>query len=333
MKIELLIQEMRRRAGLLEDQKDDKDHQKTLDKTGFWGKAGAGIMPLALSTGRILLPFRSRYVEQPHTWGGTWGGAIDSKEDPATAAKREFQEESNYYGNIKIIPLYVFEDSKSNFKYYNFLGLVPDEFDPQLNWETEDADWFTLDNLPSPIHFGLKGILNDPKSQKIIKHYSLSHEITEEFERINIDILLENMIFGSGWYNVTTGELFAQQGVGHADIIVDNPESFAIDPRTIPDDETWKEKIRDSIDNKDDTYYKMGWVRFLWGQETDETTGIGFSGLSNMLKKAWNQKLVHTLIQRFEPDEVYVDIAGEKYVGEVFNAKNIGGMKFWFERL
>ena len=48
---------------------------------------------LALDTGRILLPHRSQAVEQPGTWG-TWGGAIDGKEQPKTAALRELREEA-----------------------------------------------------------------------------------------------------------------------------------------------------------------------------------------------------------------------------------------------
>lgn len=36
---------------------------------GFWGKAGAGILPLCSETDRVLLAKRSAFVEEPGTWG------------------------------------------------------------------------------------------------------------------------------------------------------------------------------------------------------------------------------------------------------------------------
>lgn len=136
---------------------NDADHAETLSKTGFWGKQGAGSIVIARSTGNILLPHRSRSVQEPNTWG-VWGGAIDQDENPAEAAKRELQEEAGYSGTINIIPLSVFQ--KNNFKYYNFLAIVDDEFVPKLNGETQNYTWTTLDNLPKPLHFGLEWVLS-----------------------------------------------------------------------------------------------------------------------------------------------------------------------------
>lgn len=152
---------------------DDYEHGEALRDTGFWGRAGAGVLFMSRNTGRILFPFRSGQVEQPHTWG-TWGGAIDAGEHPAQAAAREAEEEAGY--NAKpddIIPLYVFVDPKgSGFKYYNFLVLVPSEFDPALNWETEDSIWTTFGKWPEPLHFGAKGLLNDKASYDTIEKYA-----------------------------------------------------------------------------------------------------------------------------------------------------------------
>ena len=99
---------------------NDMEHEKTLNKTGFWGKQGAGCIILAKDTGRILVPLRSMHVEQPNTWG-VWGGAINSDEDPKIAAKREVEEEAGYTGSAEIVPLVVFQ--KDAFKYYN-LSLI-----------------------------------------------------------------------------------------------------------------------------------------------------------------------------------------------------------------
>jgi 8-oxo-dGTP pyrophosphatase MutT (NUDIX family) len=152
----------------LKEAANDDIHRKTLKKTGFWGAQGAGALIYCTSTKRFLLAYRSADVEQPHTWG-TWGGAIDANEDPAQATKREVIEETGYKGKLKLVPLYVFK--KDTFRYSNFLALVDKEFTPRLDWETESSRWCTFEDFPTPLHFGLKALLNDPASQKVIHAY------------------------------------------------------------------------------------------------------------------------------------------------------------------
>lgn len=148
----------------------DSEHEKELEKTGFWGKAGAGCIILAKDTNRLLLPLRSSSVEQPNTWG-TWGGAIDGGKSPEAAVKQEVKEEAGYDGNVQLIHLNTFEH-ESGFKYFNFLALIEEEFTPKLNWETEDFKWLEYGEWPSPLHFGLQFILDDPKAVSIIKRYA-----------------------------------------------------------------------------------------------------------------------------------------------------------------
>jgi 8-oxo-dGTP pyrophosphatase MutT (NUDIX family) len=149
---------------------DDNEHSKMLAKTGFWGKRGAGCLFQALNSGRICIAHRSNYVEQPGTWG-TWGGAIDKDETPDQAVMREVEEEAGYNGKLKLIPLYVFKHS-SGFTYYNYLALVDKEFTPKLDWETQGYRWAVFGEWPTPMHPGLKLLLNDENSIKIIEKYS-----------------------------------------------------------------------------------------------------------------------------------------------------------------
>ena len=137
------------------------EYHTATSKTGrFWGGQGAGCMPLAEGSGRIMLTLRSQHVNEPNTWGIP-GGAIDEGEDPSTAARRELQEELGYNGPVRIIPGYVFE--AEDFRYHNFIGVVPDEFKASLDWESTDAQWFELDKLPSPLHFGVSAFLSNSK--------------------------------------------------------------------------------------------------------------------------------------------------------------------------
>jgi 8-oxo-dGTP pyrophosphatase MutT (NUDIX family) len=128
----------------------------------FWGTIGAGILPIARDTKRILLPYRSKDVNEPNTWG-VWGGKLDDMEtnDPKKAALTEFVEESGYNGEIELIDSYIFK--KSNFTYYNYIGVLEHEFEPILNWETESFKWASFNEMikMTPKHFGLESLLKN----------------------------------------------------------------------------------------------------------------------------------------------------------------------------
>lgn len=152
---------------LIEADSDDQQHALHSHVTGYWGKRGAGSIIVARDTGRVLLPLRSDAVMEPGTWG-TWGGAIDAGEDPAEAARREAREEAGATTIEKMIPLYVYRDGQK-FTYFNFLAVVPTEFKPQLNRETEEARWVKPGEWPSPLHPGLRRLLADRASLEKIK--------------------------------------------------------------------------------------------------------------------------------------------------------------------
>jgi 8-oxo-dGTP pyrophosphatase MutT (NUDIX family) len=137
----------------------------------FWGNIGAGVLPISKETKKILLSYRSKFVNEPNTWG-VWGGKLDDNENIESTVKREFIEETNYSKNIELISAYVFKTE--GFEYHNFIGIVEEEFTPILNWETEDYLWVSFDELLNiePKHFGLEKLLNDEYSINIIKKYT-----------------------------------------------------------------------------------------------------------------------------------------------------------------
>ena len=130
--------------------------QTNADPTHFWGKKGAGVLVYCSATRRFLLGRRSAKVNEPGTWG-LFGGAIDSQESTNRAAMRELEEEIGYRGEVILRTIDIFR--KDNFSYQNFLGTVPEEFRPKLDWENDKAGWFSFENFPQPLHFGLKRIL------------------------------------------------------------------------------------------------------------------------------------------------------------------------------
>ena len=127
----------------------------------FWGDAGAGILILCKTTGRILLAMRSEFVNEPKTWGIFGGKLDDPNESPLEAATRELVEESGYEGEFEVIPAYIFQNK--DFTYHNFLGIVEKEFKPTTDWETEYTQWFDLKEFLSlhNKHFGLKALIKN----------------------------------------------------------------------------------------------------------------------------------------------------------------------------
>lgn len=139
----------------------------------YWGKMAAGILPVCVKTGRILVGLRSFMVVEPHTYG-IFGGKMDENEsDPVLVAKREFEEECNYNGSMVIVDAYKFQSPNGHFTYFNFLGLVDEEFEPNLNWENDSAKWITLDEaleLPNK-HYGFDKLLQE--SHPLIRIYTV----------------------------------------------------------------------------------------------------------------------------------------------------------------
>lgn len=133
----------------------------------FWGNVAGGVLPICKSTKRILVAYRSAHVQEPHTWG-VWGGKIDEEDGEVqsevdSAVKREFLEESGFNGKIELIPSYKFVTKDKTFKYYNFIGLLDEEFEPTLDWETENYKWLTYEEMIklTPLHFGLVKLIEE----------------------------------------------------------------------------------------------------------------------------------------------------------------------------
>jgi len=140
----------------------------------FWGLEASGILLQRKSDGKVCLFHRSGTMNS-----GTWGingGKVDYKEDPKKSAIRETQEEAcgggpmpkgKFTGRTFVFrtPLgpddyisgddhrspnenrYAKEDEE--FVYTTFHYMVEDDnWEPELNWEHDDWEWFDLDNLP-----------------------------------------------------------------------------------------------------------------------------------------------------------------------------------------
>ncbi len=85
---------------------------------------------VAATTGRILMGLRSPLVTRPMTWA-PFGGHREPGETLEETVIRELYEETRYRGPIKLKKI----GSQA------FIGVVPDEFPPVLNWEHIGSKW------------------------------------------------------------------------------------------------------------------------------------------------------------------------------------------------
>lgn len=144
----------------------------------YWGNKAVGCLFYARKTGRFGITLRSSSVEQPGTYGIA-GGKLDGDEEYADALQREIGEELEFdirMAHLEELDKYV----DRNFTYITYLGIVEDEFEPVLDWENSDFVWVKLDNLPSPLHFGLKAALSKPAVMTKLKNLSKKKKIKEE---------------------------------------------------------------------------------------------------------------------------------------------------------
>ena len=139
-------------------------------KKKYWGNKGAGILPYCKKTNRFLLFLRSEKMHDcPNTWS-TVGGKVDphEKNKYKKAALREMCEETKFCENIGLRLLYIFRDG--TFSYRAYLGVVNEEFTPELNWENSDAKWVSMEEMMNQgdLHPGFMEMLKSDSFLKLV---------------------------------------------------------------------------------------------------------------------------------------------------------------------
>lgn len=128
---------------------------------GYWGRRAAGIALVCPADRSILLVLRSADVNEPNTWGLP-GGRVEPGENIFDAAVREMQEELGSAPEGDTVHAEVFRDG--SFSYTTFFVAVPTlvkvRWTPTivLNWENDAAQWWNVNALPRPLHFGMEGL-------------------------------------------------------------------------------------------------------------------------------------------------------------------------------
>lgn len=121
-------------------------------------KSGAGCLIVAKDTKRFLLIQRSDYVPMPLTWSLP-GGKVDFGESPENAARREMKEEIGLSTENELKEIYTNDAHSPRFRFHTFACVVDSEFEPKLNWESQDFMWCELDTLPESLHWGVSQLI------------------------------------------------------------------------------------------------------------------------------------------------------------------------------
>ena len=113
----------------------------------------AGCIVVAEDTGRWCLQQRSDQVSDPGVWS-TWGGGVEPGETLEQAVLRELAEEGGYHGPARLKHVH------TSPQYATYIAFVPNEFEPEINYESKDWCWADQDQLPEPLHPGLEEALS-----------------------------------------------------------------------------------------------------------------------------------------------------------------------------
>jgi len=129
-----------------------------LDHVHWGANGGAGLLLRyrpADSEPRYLLTLRSRWVDEPATWGIP-GGAIRDGESPEEAARRETVEEIGGLPPYRLAAEEV-QDCGGGWRFHIFLADVEAMFDAYSVRQTDATGWFTsLQMCELSLHSGLR---------------------------------------------------------------------------------------------------------------------------------------------------------------------------------
>ena len=137
---------------------------KATESKEHWGSRAAGIIGLT-DENKILVLQRSNLVDESGTWTYP-GGKVEDGESDKEAAIREFKEETGFSGDFTNLENFeVYKDDEDNgFKYTTYIANIGSEFEIVMNdGESTKGGFYTIDKLPTPLHYGFEAILSKLK--------------------------------------------------------------------------------------------------------------------------------------------------------------------------
>lgn len=128
--------------------------------------SAAGCIIVAKDTRRVLFALRNKANTKRAGWG-IWGGKIENGETTIDGLRRELHEEIGKVPTaLKVHPFDIYQGADSNFFYYTYVWIIPNEFTPILNDEHISYAWVNIGQWPTPLHKGVAHTLRPKKNIK-----------------------------------------------------------------------------------------------------------------------------------------------------------------------
>lgn len=121
-------------------------------------RSGAGCMVMCRRSGKFLFCLRPEGLPAGGTWS-LWGGKSEGRETPSQTAVREVREETGHDHSGDVSHLRHMDTR--TFVYDTFLMVVDEEFQPRISSECQAFVWVPLEDIPRPLHWGLRDLLSD----------------------------------------------------------------------------------------------------------------------------------------------------------------------------
>lgn len=126
-------------------------------------KAGAGILFYCPEDETVFLAKRSKHVNSGVGIWATPGGGIDDGESAWRAACREVIEECGSLPHFGPVQNSFTQINKDGFRFTTFAVFVSkkdkEDWEYELNFENDEADWFPTHTLPHPMFKGAPAII------------------------------------------------------------------------------------------------------------------------------------------------------------------------------
>lgn len=143
--------------------------QMPLAGEGSPGEQAAGLLLIDPKRRLVFLALRSEGVSNPGMWAIP-GGKVETGETPLEAALRETEEEIGGVPAHEVVGKKLYRSGSFLFTTFicHVMSGVVDRFKPELDEESDDAAWFQLDYLPSPILPNVIAVIGSLGSQRLI---------------------------------------------------------------------------------------------------------------------------------------------------------------------
>lgn len=187
----------------------------------------SGVILITPDRKVLLLQRSENNIDHVGTW--CWpGGGRDHDEDPYETAQREVEEETGRELRGQLLD-YHQTDPDDGLDFITFVSPVDDEFEPEINAESADAGWFPIDDLPEPLHPGIKRMFAADAAPKSFWSYRAATETPSLEQAISSGAISKNTT-QEEWDKLTPGmkREILRGGKGAKDQVVEKLSHAAV---------------------------------------------------------------------------------------------------------